>query len=46
VPIVKLHRTSPVSKALVEFAKQIRGDDGSHTESSWIDRLFKRNLKA
>jgi pilus assembly protein CpaE len=44
VPILKLHRSSPVSKSLLEFAKQIRGED-SKTETSWINRLLKRNLK-
>jgi pilus assembly protein CpaE len=46
VPILKLHRTSPVSKALIEFARQIQGDEGTPVASRWIDRLLKRTTKA
>jgi pilus assembly protein CpaE len=46
VPILELHRSSPVSKALIDFAKQIRGEGSTVMESSWIDRLLKRKLKA
>jgi pilus assembly protein CpaE len=46
VPILKLHKSSPVSKALVEFAKQIQGDEAIPVASSWIDRLLKRSAKA
>ena len=46
VPILKLHRNSPVSKALIEFAKQIQGDEGTPVAGRWIDRLLKRTTKA
>lgn len=41
VPIVKLARSSPISKALLEFAQSLVGD-ASEASQGWFSRVLKR----
>ena len=45
VPLIKLFKNSPISKALLEFSKSLTGDT-SETQKSWISRVFSPRLLA
>ena len=41
VPILKLAKSSPISKALLEFAQSLAGDAGEASQG-WFSRVLKR----
>jgi pilus assembly protein CpaE len=41
VPILQLARTSPVSRALLEMARTLVGDNTEESRS-WLSRMLKR----
>ena len=45
VPLIKLFKGSPVSKALLEFSKSLAGNT-SNAKKSWVSRVFSPRLPA
>lgn len=42
VPVLKLAKSSPISKALQDFAQALAGDESQASSAGWISRVFQR----
>ncbi|MES2153073.1 MAG: AAA family ATPase [Pseudomonadota bacterium] len=46
IPLLKLARTSPLSKAIQDMAARLAGPQQARNENSWLGRLFQRPTRS